>query len=67
MLTLQGLSAQSAQRVEIRDAQGKLVLDQQRPATGATWILDLNELNSGLYILTVIDGNRRFTQSIVRS
>lgn len=67
MLTLQGLNAQSTQRVEIRDAQGKLILNQQRAATGATWALDLNELNSGLYILTVIDGNRRFTQSIVRS
>jgi hypothetical protein len=30
-------------------------------------VLDLNELNSGLYILTVIDGERRVTQSIVRS
>jgi hypothetical protein len=30
-------------------------------------VLDLNDLNGGLYILTVIDGNRRFTQSIVRS
>ncbi|MGB1121889.1 MAG: T9SS type A sorting domain-containing protein, partial [Flavobacteriales bacterium] len=67
MLTLRGLSTQSAQRVEIHDAQGKLILDQQRPATGATWVLDLNELNCGLYILTVIDGTRRFTQSIVRS
>jgi len=67
MLTLQGLSALTNQRIEIRDAQGKLVFDQERPATGATWVLDLNELNSGLYILTVIDGERRVTQSIVRS
>ena len=67
MLTLQGLSALTNQRIEIRDAQGKLVFDQERPATGATWMLDLNELNSGLYILTVIDGERRVTQSIVRS
>ena len=66
-LTLQGLSALTNQRIEIRDAQGKLVFDQERPATGAMWVLDLNELNSGLYILTVIDGERRITQSIVRS
>jgi hypothetical protein len=67
MLTLQGLSALNNQRIEIRDAQGKLVFDQERPATGATWVLDLNELNSGLYILTVIDGEHRVTQSFVRS
>jgi len=66
MLTLQGLSTVDNQRVEIRDAQGKLVFEQERPAAGATWVLDLNELNNGLYILTVIHGGRRVTQSIVR-
>lgn len=66
MLTLQGLSTVTNQGVEIRDAQGKLVFEQERPAAGATWVLDLNELNNGLYILTVIHGGRRVTQSIVR-
>ena len=67
LITLQGLSSTTRQLVEIRDAQGKIIFSQQRPANGDTWVLDLNALDNGLYILTVIDGNSRVTQSIVRS
>ena len=67
MLTLQGLSASPGQRVDIRDAHGKLIHTEQRAQTGSTWTLDLQQLKVGFYILTLIDGQRTVTQSFVRS
>ena len=55
MLTLQGLSALTNQRIEIRDAQGKLVFDQERPATGATWVSTSMNSTAGVHP----DGHRR--------
>ena len=66
-ITLQGLSKQSLQSIDIRDAHGKLIHSEQRQSTGQTWTLNLDHLEAGFYILTLTDGNRTVSQSFVRS
>lgn len=66
-LTLQGLSAHPNQRIDIHDAHGKLVFTQQRAQTGSTWTVNVEQLESGFYILILTDGQRTVTQSFVRS
>lgn len=66
-ITLRGLSKQSLQSIDIRDAHGKLIHSEQRQSTGQTWTLDLDHLEAGFYILTLTDGNHTVSQSFVRS
>lgn len=56
---------ESINQLQIRDIQGRLVLKRMFDRTQNSENILLNELNSGVYILEVISGEKQFTQRLM--
>ncbi|MGA0434047.1 MAG: T9SS type A sorting domain-containing protein [Flavobacteriales bacterium] len=67
LLTINGSeNASNNQQVWITDASGKIVFDQSRVRSNNAWMLNLESLDPGFYVLRFQNGNQFETKQFIR-